>query len=62
MVGKEVVINIRLSEDLPTYAQNKLRYAIEMGIWRGKWRKAVEEDDSEAMEALDRQYDLVGLP
>lgn len=62
MAGKEVVIRIRFGEDLPTQAQNKLRYAMEMGLWRKRWREAKEANDYATMDYLDREYERVGLP
>ena len=57
-----MVIEIKFSEDLPTRAQNKLRYAMEMGQWRRAWREAEAAKDYYALDRLDRQYELVGLP
>lgn len=57
-----MIVYITLSEDLPTKAQNKLRYQIELGLWRQRWRKAVAEDDWKAMDDLQLDYERVGLP
>jgi hypothetical protein len=56
------VIDIRTSEDSPTQAQNKLRYAIELGIWRREWREAEAAQDFERMDRLNETFDRVGLP
>jgi len=58
----EMIIQIRLHEDLPTNAQNALRYAIELGIWRAKWRQAEDEKDYYTMDRLQEDYERVGLP
>jgi hypothetical protein len=57
-----MVIPITLSEDLPTKAQNKLRYAIELGIWRQKFREAEQAKDYDTMDRLNLDYERVGLP
>jgi len=62
------VIRIRFSTDLETPARNRLRYAMEMCEWRKQMREAKPDpDDSstwdwDALERLDRQFELVGLP
>ena len=56
------VVQIKLSEDLPTKAQNKLRYAIELGMWRKRWREAEVAKDYVAMDWLQYEYERVGLP
>jgi hypothetical protein len=56
------VIHVKLSQDLPTKAQNKLRYAIELGIWREAWREAEATNDYQWMDYLQRSYERVGLP
>lgn len=30
--------------------------------WRKRWQKAVEERDYDAMDRLDREYEMIGLP
>lgn len=57
-----MVIDIRKSYDLPTAAQNRLRYAIELGEWRCQWREAVREQDFERMDRLQEDFERVGLP
>lgn len=57
-----MIIDIRLSEDLPTKAQNKLRYSIELGIFRAKQLKAIAENDYAELDRLDLEYERVGLP
>lgn len=57
-----MVIEIRLHRDLPTAAQNALRYAIELGRWRNEWRKAEEQGDWQRMDRLNEDYERVGLP
>lgn len=57
-----MVIYIKLSEDLPTRAQNRLRYAIELGNWRRRWRVATEANDHNTLDWLDREFEKVGLP
>jgi hypothetical protein len=57
-----MIIEIRFHEDLPTRARNRLRYAMEMGVWRAEWRAAAEAKDYEAMDRLSRDYERVGLP
>lgn len=57
-----MVIEIRFSEDLPTKAQNRLRYAMEMGQWRRRWREAEAAKDYYAMDRLQLDYERVGLP
>lgn len=32
------------------------------GAWKRKWREAQEQDDYEAMDRLDRQWEMIGLP
>lgn len=56
------VIQIRLSEDLSTRSQNKLRYAIELGIWRHQWRIAEASNNFDEMDRLNYSYERVGLP
>ena len=56
------VILIVFGTDLPTENQNKLRAKMHLASWKAKWRKAEEEKDSEAMDRLDAQYEMVGLP
>lgn len=64
------VIEIKFHEDLPTRARNRLRYAMEMGVWRAERRrlKALADthpDDDRYFAALDRHdrdYEMVGLP
>jgi hypothetical protein len=56
------IVQIQLYEELPTRAQNRLRYAIQMGMWLQEWRKAKETSNYAAMDRLDREYELVGLP
>lgn len=57
-----MVIDIRKSCDLPTAAQNRLRYAIELGEWRCQWREAVRKQDFERMDRLQKDFERVGLP
>lgn len=57
-----MIIEIRLSEDLPTRAQNRLRYAIELGQWRAKWREAEARGDYDRMDYLNETFEQVGLP
>lgn len=57
-----MIISIRTSEDLPTVAQNKLRYAIELGRWRRDWREAEQTQDFERLDRLQLAYERVGLP
>lgn len=56
------VIDIRLHQDLPTSAQNRLRYNIEMGLWLAKRRKAQAENDYYTLNRLEQEYEMVGLP
>jgi hypothetical protein len=56
------VIDIRLSEDLPTRKQNELRYRIELGRWRREWREAESAGDYAQMDRLNADYERVGLP
>lgn len=56
------VIEIRFHEDLGSRAKNELRYRMELCQWRGRWRKAEEEQDHHVMEILDKAYDMIGLP
>lgn len=56
------VVHIRTSCDLPTPAQNRLRYAIELGQWRREWREAEETQDWQRMDMLQAHYEWVGLP
>lgn len=57
-----MIIDIRLSEDLPTKSQNALRYAIELGNWRRQWREAEERSDWFMIDWLQTEYEKVGLP
>ena len=57
-----MIIYISLSIDLPTAAQNRLRYAIELGIWKARNRKAIEENDYAELDRLQLDYERVGLP
>jgi hypothetical protein len=61
-MAKMNVIEIRFHEALPTKNQDKLRCRMELAVWRARWRKAKEEKDYHTMAALDREYELVGLP
>lgn len=68
------VIQIRFSEDLAEGRSlllgdllNRLRGRMEMSVWRAKNRAARPTEDPEtwdweALERLDRQYEMVGLP
>lgn len=64
------VIHIALHEDLPTKAQNQMRYRIEMGIWQTERRRLkalanANPDDEAVWHAIDqhdRSYEMVGLP
>lgn len=62
------VILIEFSTDLPTAAQNELRYRMEMAAWKADLRAAKPDpDDPETwdwneIERLDRAYNYVGLP
>ncbi len=56
------VIHITLGEELPTIAQNKLRANLHMAQWKASWRRAIAEKDSDAMDRLDKQYEMVGMP
>jgi len=56
------VIHIKLHEALSTNNQNKLRYKIELGIWRQKWREAEATKDYYQMDRLQIEYEMVGLP
>lgn len=70
----ENVIHIRFSEDLsegqsPQMGRllNRLRYNMEMAAWRARNRAARPTEDPEtwdwdAIERLDRAYEMVGLP
>ena len=57
-----MIIHIKLLEDLPTKAQNALRYAIELGNWRRSWREAELDEDFIRMDWLQIEYERVGLP
>ncbi len=57
-----MIIEIKLHEDLPTKAQNKLRYAIELGLWQVEWREAEATQDYDRMDRLNQSYNSVGLP
>lgn len=50
------VIEIKLHEDLGSALKNKLRYKIELGIWKAKYRKAKAENDYDMLDVLDRSY------
>lgn len=56
------VIRIEFYTDLPTRARNRLRYALEHGEWRRRWREAAATNDYEEMDRLDGMFDSVGLP
>lgn len=68
------VIHIRFHEDLaqdqsPELGRllNRMRYNMEMEVWLRKNREArpTEDPDTwdwEALDRLDRQYEMVGLP
>lgn len=56
------VIEIKLHEELPTNNQNKLRYRMELAVWRACWREAEAAKDYERLDRLDREYELVGFP
>lgn len=56
------VIHIRFSEDLGSQKKNELRYRMELAEWKKRWREAVDLQDYEWMDRLDREYQKVGLP
>lgn len=56
------VVQIKFGETMPTPNLDALRIRMEWADWRKKWREAVENEDHQAMEWLDRVYDRVGLP
>ena len=56
------VIRIKFREDLVCPKLNRLRSIMELGAWRAKWREAREANDWDAMDRLDKEYDMVGLP
>ena len=56
------VIFITFHEELDSMLKNRLRYRMELGEWRRKWRQAKETNDYEKMESLDRSYEMIGLP
>lgn len=62
MPNTDNVIRITLYEDLGSDFLNNLRCRMQMAEWRGKWLKAQSEQDFDAMDQLDKQYEMVGLP
>ncbi len=56
------VIHIKFSTDLPTRAQNALRARMEYKAWKDERDQAMLDDDTDALERLDRSYELIGLP
>ena len=56
------IIYIRFHEELPTNNQNNLRFRMEMAKWKKDWREAEEQNDYQAMDWLDKQFEMVGLP
>lgn len=67
------VIHIRFSEDLvgssPASSRllNALRYRMEMAAWKARNRQARPTEDPDtwdwdALDALDREFEMVGLP
>lgn len=68
------VIHIRFHEDLSEGQPrplgsllNRLRYNMEMAVWRAKNRAARPTEDPstwdcDALDRLDREYEMVGLP
>lgn len=56
------VVFIHPSRDLSTQAQNRLRCAMELGVWRADWRRAEQSEDHDAMDRLQIDYERVGLP
>jgi len=68
------VIHIRFHEDLSEGQPrelgrllNRLRYSMEMARWKAKNRAARPTEDPstwdwEALDGLDREYEMVGLP
>ena len=39
-----------------------LRLRMEIGAWKAAWREAMERNDHEALDQLDREYNMIGLP
>lgn len=62
MAQEGSVIEVRFGEDLATSSLNRLRTRMELGDWRRRWRDAVEREDYETMDRLDKEFDRVGLP
>lgn len=56
------VIPIQFHIDLPTKAQNDLRYRLELANWRTRWRAAKARKDYDMMDRLDREFEWLGLP
>lgn len=57
-----MIIHIRFGYDLPTRAQNELRYRLEMERWKRAWRDAESSSDYDQMDRLQIEYERVGLP
>lgn len=70
----EKIIHIRFHEDLSEGQPqplgrllNRLRYSMEMAAWRARNRAARPTEDPStwdynALDQLDREYEMVGLP
>lgn len=56
------IIYIKFSHDLPTKAQNELRYRMELAQWKIYWRQAEAEKDYDWQDRLQLDYERVGLP
>lgn len=55
------VIPITFSTDLPSRAHNQLRYRMELKEWKDQWAEAEKRDDFEAIDDLQREYEMVGM-
>jgi hypothetical protein len=54
-------VNDECSGDLARVI-GRAAYVFDLGLWRQRWRKAVEEDDYSEMDRLDRSFEMIGLP
>ena len=56
------VIKIEFHKDLGSDLLDKLRYTMELCVWRKRWRVAKERKDFDAMDWLDKEFEYLGLP
>ena len=59
---KTTVIDVSYFREDETRLRGQLRSRMDMGQWRKEWQKAKIARDFEAMDRLDRRYEMVGLP